>query len=536
MNRKERRAEKKTAKSSGSSLPLALVAAFGEAVRLHQAGRLGEAEAHYRHVLAGHPQHADSRHLLGVLAHQVGQSAVAEQLIGEAIALEPKQGAFHANLGNVLRAQGRAVEALACYRTALELEPSSAAAQTNLALGLKAVGELGEAELAAREAVALKPDSPEAHAALGAMLADAGALADAEAHLRRAIVLKPAYAEAQDDLGTVLKEQGRAKEAEAAFREAVRLKPDFANAHNNLAMTLLAEGAFEEGWREYEWRWKTPRWATAARAFGQPQWRGETAEGRTLLIHAEQGFGDTLMFCRYAPLAAARGFKVVLEVPSPLHRLLGGLPGVEQIVGRGEPLPAFDLHCPMLSLPLAFWTTLETIPGDTPYLSAADAEVASWSERLGQGAGLRVGVAWSGNPGTTGHARRSLPPEQLDRLLAAPGVRFVSLQKDADAGGLPILDLIAEANDFADTAVLIAGLDLVISVDTAVAHLAGALGKPVWLLDRFDPDWRWLLGRQDSPWYPSLTIYRQPAPGDWGAVVNEVLEHLSRREREGPAA
>jgi len=529
MNRKDRRAEKAQGRRGAQSLPLALEAAFSEAVRLHQAGRLGEAEAHYRHVLAAYPQHADSRHLLGVLAHQVGQSAVAEQLIREAIALEPKQGAFHANLGNVLRAQGRAAEALACYRTGLELEPESATARTNLALGLKAMGEPGEAELAAREAVTSNPDSPEAHAALGAVLADAGALTDAEEHLRRAVGLKPDYAEAQDDLGTVLKEKGRVQEAAAAFREAVRLKPDLANAHNNLAMTLLADGVFEEGWREYEWRWRTPRWASVARDFSQPQWRGEAAKARTLLIHAEQGFGDMLMICRYAPLAAARGFRVVLEAPAPLQRLLSGLAGVDQVVVRGDPLPAFDLHCPMLSLPLAFGTTLKTIPGDTPYLFADAAEAARWAARLGESAGLRVGLAWSGNPGTTAHARRSLPLEELARLLGAPGVRFVSLQKDADAAAPPILDFMAEAKDFADTAALIAGLDLVISVDTAVAHLAGALGKPVWLLDRFDPDWRWLLGRRDSPWYPSLTIYRQPAPGDWSAVVDSVLADLRTR-------
>ena len=183
----------------------------------------------------------------------------------------------------------------------------------------------------------------------------------------------------------------------------------------------------------------------------------------------------------------------------------------------------------MLSLPLAFGTKLETVPGETPYLSANTAETARWAERLGEGAGPRVGVAWSGNPGTTAHARRSLPLEQLARLLGTPGMRFVSLQKDAGSSGLPILDLMSEANDFADTAALIASLDLVISVDTAVAHLAGALGRPVWLLDRFDPDWRWLLGRRDSPWYPSLNIYRQPTAGDWGAVVDSVLADLRAR-------
>ena len=531
MNRKERRAE--TAQARGG-LPLALAAPFGEGVRLHQAGRLAEAEAYYRHVLDRHPQHADSRHLMGVLAHQVGNDSIAEQLIREAIALEPRMGAFHANLGNVLRSQGRADEALASYRRALELEPRSATAFNNLALGLKAVGRLDEAETAARRALALKADMFEAQAALGAILADAGGLDAAEQALRAAIALRPTYAEAFDDLGTVLKEQGRTGEAVAAFREAVRLKPDLANAHTNLAMALLAEGAFEEGWREYEWRWKTPRWAAAARSFSQPQWRGESGEGRTILIHAEQGFGDTIQFCRYAPLVAARGLRVILEAPEPLVRLLRGLDGVADVVRQGDLLPAFDLHIPTLSLPLAFDTRLGTIPAGEPYLAADPEEAARWSARLGDAPGLKVGVAWTGNANTTAHERRSLPGDQLATLVAAPGVRFVSLQKDGAEPDLPILDLMGEIGDFADTAALIANLDLVICVDTAVAHLAGAMGKPVWLLDRFDPDWRWLLGRRDSPWYPTMTIYRQPERGDWGAVVAEVIEHLSRREREGP--
>jgi len=397
---------------------------------------------------------------------------------------------------------------------------------------------LDEAEQAARRAVAIQPDFPEARAALGAILADAGTLDSAERDLRQAIALRPDYAEAYDDLGTVLKEQGQVGGAIAAFRQAVQLKPDLANAHTNLAMALLAQGAFEEGWREYEWRWRAPRMAPASRGFTQPQWRGEPGEGRSLLLWAEQGYGDTIQFCRYAALARARGFRVILEVQSPLVRLLKRLEGADAVVVQGATLPAFDLHCPLLSLPLAFGARLETIPGSAPYLAADPVDTGRWAKRLGDRKGLKVGIAWSGNPNTTAHARRSLPLDQLARLTETAGVRFVSLQKDdgEQLRGLPILDLMGEAASFADTAALIANLDLIISVDTAVAHLAGAMGKPVWLLDRFDPDWRWLLGRGDSPWYPSLTIYRQPAPGDWGAVVGEVLKHLSWKEREGPAA
>jgi len=499
MNRKERRAEAKTAKPG--ALPLALAAPFAEAVRLHQAGRLAEAEAHYRHVLDRHPQHADTRHLMGVLAHQVGNGALAEQMIREAIALEPRMGAFHANLGNVLRAQGRWAEAALTLERALALDPGVAKAHYDLASAYAALNRSEAAVAQFREAIALRPD----------------------------------YAEAHNDLATMLKGQGRLDEAVDAFRAAIRADPAYAKAHANLGMALLARGDFAEGWREYEWRWDAGGGFAARRDFSQPPWRGDGGAGRTLLIHAEQGFGDVIQFCRYAPLAHDRGFRIVLEVHSEIAGLMGTLEGVDQVVARGEPLPAFDLHCPMLSLPLAFETAPETIPTGVPYLSADPVQARIWRERVGEASGLKVGLAWAGGRQTASDAQRSVSTDKLGPLLAAPGVRWFSLQKDEPAPE-GVIDLMSDAKDFADTAALIAGLDLVISVDTAVAHLAGALGKPVWLLDRFDSDWRWLIGRTDSPWYPTMTIYRQPGPGDWDAVVEAVLEHLARREREGPAA
>ena len=499
MNRKERRAEARTAKPG--ALPLALAAAFGEAVRLHQAGRLSEAEAHYRHVLAAHPQHADSRHLMGVLAHQVGQSDVAERLIREAIALEPKQAAFHANLGNVLRAQGRWAEAAAVLEQALALDPGAV----------------------------------QAHYDLGCALAALGGPGDAADRFRQAIALRPGFAVAHNDLATVLKSQGRLDDAIDSFRAAVSADAAYAMAHTNLGMALLARGDFAEGWPEYEWRWDAGGGFAARRDFSQPQWRGEAVDGRTLLIHAEQGFGDAIQFCRYAPLARDRGLTVVLEVPLELVRLMQSLDGVDQVLARGEPLPRFDLHCPMLSLPPALGTTLETIPAEVPYLSADPDQARVWAGRLGAAPGLKVGLAWAGGRQTASDAQRSLSADLLAPLIGAPGVRWFSLQKD-EPSPAGVIDLMADAKDFADTAALIANLDLVVSVDTAVAHLAGAMGKPVWLLDRYDPDWRWLTGRRDSPWYPTMTIYRQPAPGGWTHVIEAISEHLSRREREGAQA
>ncbi len=294
---------------------------------------------------------------------------------------------------------------------------------------------------------------------------------------------------------------------------------------------------WRRGGAEYEWRFRSWQQSRAVRSFRQPQWQGEPAPGRTLLLHAEQGLGDTLQFCRFVELAAAAsGGRVILEVQQPLFRLLHGLPGAARVITFGAMPPEFDLHCPLLSLPLALGTTLETIPPAPRHLRADPARVAAMGARLAMNAGRkpRIGVAWAGNPRTgvpTAMAiarRRSVPPALLAPLFEVAGVAFFSLQKGgppapADA---PLTDLMPEVADVADTAVLVENLDLVIAVDTAVAHLAAALGKPVWLLDRFDHCWRWLAGRRDSPWYPTLRIYRQPAPGDWDSVIAEVARDL----------
>ncbi|HTJ90248.1 MAG TPA: glycosyltransferase family 9 protein [Acidocella sp.] len=297
-------------------------------------------------------------------------------------------------------------------------------------------------------------------------------------------------------------------------------------------MALLAQGNMEMGWEEYEWRWKTRHLLSEQRKFSQPQWHGERADGQTLLIHAEQGFGDTLQFCRYAPLAAARGLRVILEVQKPLLRLLRGLPGIDLVIAHGDQLPPFDLHSPLLSLPRAFGTRLESIPNEVPYLHAEAVAAAHWRTRLDQIAnqGPKIGIVWAGRPYNHSSSlmaidrRRSMSPEFLAPLFEISGLKFFSLQKSGPgaSGAFPLIDLMKEVDDFADTAALVTNLDLVISVDTAVAHLAAALGKQVWLMNRFDSCWRWLEERRDSPWYPTLRLYRQSQPGAWGSVINEI--------------
>ena len=364
----------------------------------------------------------------------------------------------------------------------------------------------------------------------GVSLALKGQLDEAAVSFDNALSLRPGFAEAHNNLALVRKEQGRLDEAVTSYRRAVGLKPDFAEARYNLSLALLKQGDMAAGWDEYEWRWNTPHLAKDRRAFPQPQWRGEAAAGQTLLVHAEQGFGDSLQFCRYAPLAAARGLRVVVEAPKPLVRLFRSLAGVDAVAERGEDLPAFDLRCPMMSLPLAFATTLETIPNACPYLQADGAKAAAWGARLAAlpGHGMRIGLVWAGNPAPTADHRRSLSPHLLAPLCGLPGVQVFSLQKGGTdaAASLPLMDFMEEMDDFADTAALVANLDLVISVDTAVAHLALALGKPVWLLAQFDPCWRWLTGRRDSPWYPALRLYRQPCPGAWDLVLPELARDL----------
>jgi tetratricopeptide (TPR) repeat protein len=610
MNRKQRRADK-TSDRAARRAP-AIPGMFATALQHHQAGRTKDAERLYRQCLTVNPHHADSLHLLGVVAQTEGRHAHSVDLIGKAIAISAGEAPFHSNLGTALWKLGRLDAAIASYRRALELRPDYPKAHFNLATVLWKQQRFTEAEACYRTALAIKPDYAEAWDNLGTVLKAQGRQDAAIASYRRAINVSPNYPEAHNNLGTALLEQGRTQEAIGCYRKALSLRPDYPEAHFNLGtaiwelgqpdaavacyqnalalrphdadallnlgtaqkelgrldeaatcyrkvlalepqhpeahcnlgIVLLAQGELAEGWRQHEWRWQTPQLINARRNFAQPQWLGEAAAGSTLLIHAEQGFGDTIQFCRYAGLAAARGLRVILEVQQPLVRLLQGIPGVDRVIARGEPLPAFKLHCPMLSLPMALGLTLANLPGFAPYLHADPAQAAAWRTGLPEliGPGARIGLAWAGSSRKHSRSlaavdrRRSLAPDRLAPLFKVPGLRFVSLQKGGPMapGEFPLTDVMDAMQDFADTAALIANLDLVISVDTAVAHLAAALGKPVWLLDRFDACWRWFTGRRDSPWYPGLRLYRQPRPGDWDAVLAEITGDLAEYSCHGP--
>ena len=443
---------------------------------------------------------------------------------------------------------GQLDEAVVHCQQALKLKPDFANAYCNLANAQHDLGLIEEAFINYRRALELKPDSAFAHNNLAVALRENGQIDEAMASFSQALTLKPDFAEAYGNLANAQHYLGLVEVAVINYRRALELKPDFAAAHFNFSTALLSMGQYVEGWSEFEWRWATPHLLKSRCEFTQPQWQGEAAKGKTLLIYAEQGFGDTVQFCRYASLCAARGLRVILVVPPPLVRLLRSLQGVDQIIAAGETLPNFDLHCPMLSLPLAFKTTLDTIPSAASYLQAEPSQIEAWRLRLAAlpNKGLRIGIVWAGNPRSdlphlphlaAVDRRRSVALEQIEPLLNLSGFQFFSLQKDSSSelDNLNLTDYMCEMRDFADTAALIANLDLVISVDTAVAHLAAALGKPVWLLNRFDSCWRWLRKREDSPWYPSLKIFRQPKLGDWPTVIENVTEALSLLQGDNPS-
>ncbi len=505
----------------------AIEAHFQGGLRLHGAGRLQEAEQIYRQVLAAAPTHADSLHMLGVLALQCGQPDAALGCIDQAIALRPQGAMYHVNRAAALLALRQLDAALTACQEAMRHKRNLAEAHQLMGHVLSDLGRPDEAIAAYREALRLKPDLPDGHNDLALALREANRLQEAEEALSIAVRRTPNDLAPAGNLAGILKDAGKLSAAEALYRDILRRHPQDATAHMNLGVALLTAGSFAEGWREWEWRFRAE--PATQRAFTQPRWQGEPLAGRTLLVYAEQGMGDMLQFCRFLP-QAAHGGRIVLEVHPPLVRLLRQISGVAQVTALGDPLPRFDVQCPMLSLPHLLGLASEAdIPCETPYLRADPELVERWRRRVADIDGLHVGLVWAGNPERMRmDRRRSVTFERLAPLRDIPGVTLISLQKGgASAPSGTLLDWTDELGDFADTAALVECLDLVIGVDTAVVHLAGAMAKPVWLLNRFDTCWRWLRDRDDSPWYPSLRQFRQPAPGDWDDVMRRVREALA---------
>jgi len=514
----------------------------------HREGRLDQAELFYSTILRVRPDHADSLHFLGVAKYQRGLHPEAIELIAQALRLKPDRSDYVLNLGNALQRSGRLTEAETCYRASIKLGHDAAMALNNLGATLRDLGRPEEAEDSCRAALRLKPDYGDAMNNLGTALADMGRFQEAIDWYRASLKLTPKSVEILNNLGNVLTHLGDLDRAIAAYEAALEILPKSVDVHHNLAMTLLRAGRFEEGWAEYEWRWQSRQLAPVRRKFAQPQWEGEPLGDRLLLVHAEQGFGDTLQFCRYA---SRIGGRVVVEVQPELARLLHDLPGVE-VIPRGHPLPKFDVHCPLMSLPGLVEPRPDPANHADPYIFAEPSLIEVWRARLAPLGGLRVGLVWAGGARPDQptleavNRRRSMTLAMLAPLAQVSGVSFVSLQKGAPAAelegapdGLVVHDFTAELNDFADTAGLVANLDVVISVDTSVAHLAAALGKTVWMANRFDCCWRWLTDRRSSPWYPTLTQFCQAEPGDWHSVAVDLaaaLQHAVDLLEDRPAA
>lgn len=468
--------------------------------------RHAEAQSDYDRAIALRPDYSDARYNRACL--QLSQGLTTEALDGfdQVLKLAPRHVGAHNNRGNALRTLRRPEDALAAYRQVAALDPTGREGHYNCAIALT--------ELA-------RPDE---------------ALTECELTLKR----YPDYAEAHCCHGNILRELGRNTEAIAAYTQAEICKPGYADARWDRSMVELLLGDYAAGWAHFEERWHCALPPAANRGFSQPLWQGAPIAGRTILLHAEQGFGDTIQFCRYVPMVAAAGARVLFEAPKPLLPLLRTLAGDFTLLTQGDALPDFDLHCPLMSLPAAFATRVETIPNHTPYLAADPARQAQWAEKLGlhlrthprAHPRARIGLVWSGRPGLVPDRTRSMALARLSPLLAEP-YEFHALQKDirpADSAllsALPQLQIhCADLQDYADTAALIAELDLVIAVDTSVAHLAGALHKPVWLMLPFAPDWRWMTKRCDSPWYPSARIFRQARRGDWEGLVSDLIAAL----------
>jgi tetratricopeptide (TPR) repeat protein len=506
------------------------------ALEHHQAGRLAEAEPLYRQVLSHDPDHPDALHLLGVLAGQCGRADMAIDLIGRAVQIDPNLARAHSDLGTFLRQVGRRDEAAVCWQRAIQLMPDYTPAHNNLGNLLRDLGRLDEAIASYQRAVAIDPQYADAHYNLGIVLAQQVRLAEAIAEFRAAIRLTPDAAAMHNNLGAALLADGQYEAALASAERAIQIQPDLADAHWNIAWLSLLLGDFARGWREYEWRLRIPG-ITPPRDFTQPRWTGEDLSGRTIHIHAEQGVGDTIQFLRYIPLVAVRGGRVIVEVQPSLLRLCTGLAGADQIIAEGQPLPPgmIDFQCPLISLPLIFKTDLTAIPATVPYLWPQANLMESWRERLAarSTSNLKVGLVWSGSDMNPVNARRSMKLAQMADLAAVAGVDFFSLQvgpsrgQITDVSCLRPFDHTSEFHDYADTAALLTQLDLLITVDTSVAHLAGAMGKRTWLmLAHGISDWRWLLNREDNPWYPSMRLFRQPTAGDWDSVIRSVHNAL----------
>jgi tetratricopeptide (TPR) repeat protein len=505
---------------------------------LRAQGKLDEAIANYAEAIRLEPESTEAHFNLANALKEHGRCDEAVQSYKRAITLKPDFAEAHYNMANALRTRGRHNEAISNYERAIQLKPDYAKAYNNLGLALRKLGRLTEAIENYRKAIRLRPDYAEAYNNLGIALKDQERFAEAIESYKLATQFKPDYAEAYYNLANAQRNQEQIEHAIENYAQAIRLKPDHADAHWNKSLALLSSGRFIEGFKEYEWR-RHIDLKTIAYPHHHlvPRWDGLCFEGKRLLVHYEQGLGDSLQFVRYLPSVKARGGTVIFESLKPLMGLLRGLDAIDELVETSfdrKPAVKFDLYASLMDLPGIFQTTLKTIPAEVPYLYADPTKAEYWKNRLAE-ADFKVGIVWAGSPAHKSDHERSCPLECFAPLAEITCVRLYGLQKGPAAvqvkdlaGTMSIEDLAEQFADFTDTAGAIENLDLVISVDTAVAHLAGAMGRPVWVLLQSAPDWRWMLNRTDSPWYPTMRLFRQRKPNDWSDVLGRVADELKK--------
>lgn len=522
--------------SASTNLPALLQAAIAH----HQAGQLPQAELLYRQILQHQPQHPEALCLLGVIACQRGNLDDGIALCRQALVLRPDYIQARENLYLALWKRGREMidEAINGYNQIINFQPKALQAYANLGAILQEQGKADEAIIFYQQGLAIDAQNPQLLNGLGVALQKQHKVNAAAQFHQQALANQPNYIDALVSLGKARLEQGNLPEAMTCFQQALSLDPHHAIAHHNYAILLLMQGDYLQGFEEFEWRFKTADFPPCP--FKQPLWDGSPLQGRTLLLHAEQGLGDTIQLIRYAAIARERGGRLILTCHQPLIRLLSTIPGIEQITPLGLPLPDFHVYAPLMSLPRILGTTQTTIPHHFPYLQAP--ESADFTLPVREGRRFKVGIVWSGGNLYKNNHNRSCPLSAFQPLLELTDISLYSLQK-----GIPQLDLTELGwqsqiqdishylKDMADTAAAIAQLDLVITVDTSVAHLAGALAKPTWLLLAHFPDWRWMLHREDTPWYPTLRLFRQPQPGDWHSVMQQVVQALQTAIVHGQA-
>lgn len=517
--------------------PLLALARNLSGIALMQSGDLPAAIASFIESVCLDPGYAKAWHNLGVAYLNAGQAMEAISAHRQAFELAPADMGITSGFVELLSSIGDYVGARDVLTKALISDPENPSLFLKLGVVAKLQGNWGAAKEAIQKAITLDPGMHAAHNELGVLMRKEGNDAEAELCYRAALEINAKHADALNNLGDIYFSQLKFKEAELCFRQAISVAPNLASAHFNLGLLLLTRGEFQAGWKEYRWRLQILEARHKVRQLSKPEWQGGDLVGKRLLVHAEQGFGDSIQFVRYMPVLKQLGATVIFEAPKELMRLFGNASGIDVLVERGWPIPEYDMHVPVMSIPGFVGTTLENIPNQTPYLHADEAESRLWSERLKGSARLRrVGIVWAGNPHHLNDRNRSIPAGELKGLRGIDGVRWINLNKlhqSKTKTELPIAveDWANEFSDFAVTAALIDNLDLVISVDTAVAHLAGALGKQVWVLLPYAAEWRWLQSRLDSPWYPSVKLFRQSIIGDWRSVIQGVHEGLSLEKK-----